>query len=94
MTKEKNKKASKFWLGALVGGVLGVLFAPRKGKETREKVKEDLDNLKEKVDEASEVGAKKYSELKEEAKPYVKSFKKGLEGKKEDTEEAEEDTEK
>ncbi len=83
------KKRSKFWLGAIVGGILGVLFAPKKGKETREDISEDLDKLKEKMEKASDVGAEKYAELKEDAEPYVESFKKGLKGEKENPEDLE-----
>lgn len=93
MAKSKNK----FWLGAVVGGILGILFAPRKGKETREKLSEDADKLKDAVDKAAKEGAEKYKEVKakaepvvekvkKEAKPYVDSLKKGLDGEKEDLE--------
>jgi len=40
-----------FLLGALVGAGLGVLFAPKSGKETRQELKEKFDDLVKKVKE-------------------------------------------
>jgi len=52
------------------------LFAPKKGKETREQLSENVDKLKDTLEGAVEEGAKKISEVQEEAKPYVESLKK------------------
>ena len=44
--KDKNKKKKgfgKFLLGAAVGAGIGILFAPKKGSETRRELKEKLD---------------------------------------------------
>lgn len=40
-----------FLVGAVLGGGLGLLLAPGKGEETRKKLREGSQNLKEKVDE-------------------------------------------
>ena len=77
MTK---KRKIGFLFGATLGTVFGFLFAPKKGKETREQLSEDIDKLKGTLENVAEEGAKKLSEIKEEAKPYVDSLKKGLEG--------------
>jgi gas vesicle protein len=61
-------------LGALIGGISGVLFAPKAGKETREdlarRATEAEETLKEKVDELKEKAAelqKKAAEVKKNA---------------------------
>ena len=41
----KKKGFGKFALGALVGAGLGVLFAPKKGSETRKELKNILDEM-------------------------------------------------
>ena len=85
MTKEKK---NRFLFGAALGTLFGFLFAPKKGKETREKLSENVDKLKGTLESVADEGAKKISEIKEEAGPYVESLKKGLEGEKqEETEE-------
>ncbi len=52
MKNKENKKKSglgKFVLGASVGAALGVLFAPKKGSETRKELKQKMDELIEKL---------------------------------------------
>lgn len=55
MSKKRN-----FVLGALAGLGLGVLFAPKKGSETREDIKEKLKNLKKQIEDVDK------EELKED----------------------------
>ncbi len=47
----KKSGIGKFVLGAAVGAGLGVLFAPRKGSETRKLLKEKMDDLVHKAQE-------------------------------------------
>lgn len=49
MSKEKKSSKGKFVAGALVGAALGVLFAPKKGSETRKQLKDKLNEMVEKV---------------------------------------------
>ena len=72
MSKDKKKSGlGKFLLGAAVGAGFGILFAPKKGSETRQELKEKLDELANKVKgiDVSEVKSsieQKIAEIKEE----------------------------
>ena len=61
--------------GALVGGLLGVLFAPEAGDKTRIKIK----NKGEKVLQETKVAAKKYK--KQAIDPQIKVLKKEIKKK-------------
>lgn len=70
MSKEK-KGLGKLFAGVAIGGVLGVLFAPKKGKDTRADLKNKLDDMLAKVkdmdaNEVKENIETKIEEIKEE----------------------------
>lgn len=45
MSKEKKSGLGKFLAGAAIGAGLGLLFAPKKGSETRAELKAKIDDL-------------------------------------------------
>ena len=62
--------------GVAVGALLGVLFAPEKGTETRKKIakksKDTKDSLKHKIDEFVENISEHFEKAKKEETPTVK----------------------
>lgn len=81
MSKERNSGIILGLLaGAAIGSLLGVLFAPDKGAETRKKVKEKAEDLKDEALEHYEVLAEK---AKEGVDSLVSNVKQGYEKYKE-----------
>ena len=72
MSKDKKKSGlGGFLVGAAIGAGLGILFAPKKGSETRRELKEKLDELATKVkgidaNEVKESVELKIAEIKKE----------------------------
>lgn len=73
MSKEVSGLFS-FILGVTAGVALGILFAPKAGEETREDIKETIDNLKYKVDDLYHKGVLKTTELYEKGKEKTNDF--------------------
>lgn len=73
MSKEVSGLFS-FILGVTTGVALGILFAPKSGEETREDIKETIDNLKYKVDDLYHKGVLKTTELYEKGKEKTSDF--------------------
>lgn len=67
-------------LGAIIGGVAGLLFAPKVGKETRENVKKVLKDseikIKETAEKAKVLGEKAKDKVDEIVDAVVKTVKK------------------
>lgn len=73
MSKDKKSGLGKFIAGAAVGAGLGILFAPKKGSETRRDLKNKLDEL---IGKAKEIDV---DDIKEEFFKKVDEVKKELE---------------
>ena len=56
-----------------MGAILGILFAPDKGTETRRKISEKGHQLADGVKEKFQAGKRKFNDLKEEITEAVKS---------------------
>ncbi len=54
-----------FILGGLVGGVLGILFAPKSGRDTRADLSAELDKAREDLEHAKKAALKAFDESKE-----------------------------
>jgi len=73
--------AVSFVIGATAGFILGVLFAPASGKETRKKIKEEVDRTGEKAKEGfdkiareAEKGIRVVKEKTQESIDVIKDF--------------------
>ncbi len=60
---KKKSNAGKFFLGAAVGAALGVLFAPKSGKEARAALKKKANEL---IEKAKEIDVKEVRDTIEE----------------------------
>jgi gas vesicle protein len=63
MSENNGDLLASFIVGGLIGITLGILFAPKSGKETREDIKRKADELIIKGKEEYEKAAQKYDEV-------------------------------
>lgn len=71
MVNENGSKFSYFLIGLGLGAGLGLLFAPRSGHETRERLREE-------VEEGKKYLAEKTEELRDRAEQYVENDRETL----------------
>ncbi|MEC4048170.1 YtxH domain-containing protein [Flavobacterium sp. SUN046] len=78
MSSKNGNSILALLAGAAIGVGLGILFAPDKGSKTREKIKDNLDDLKEeaksKINSIEEGAKEKFSKSKEELKDTVEEL--------------------
>jgi len=53
VTLEKSRLMNKLLLGILAGIAIGIVIAPDKGSETRQKIRKGFDDLKRKASDAA-----------------------------------------
>ena len=75
----KKSGIGKFVAGAAIGAGLGILFAPKKGSETRKDLKEKLDNVVAKIksvdtEEVKAMFEEKVEEIKAELEDFIKEY--------------------
>lgn len=73
--KNINKVLIALGVGVAIGGLLGVLFAPDKGTETRKKITDAGNKLTDSVKDKVNKGKVKLSELKEGMKERIEAVK-------------------
>lgn len=81
MANNNGNSALALLFGAAIGVGLGILFAPDKGSKTREKIKDNLDDLKDQAktkytsfeEEAKEKFSKKKADLKDTVEDFLSS---------------------
>ncbi|HLS94369.1 gas vesicle protein [Sphingobacterium allocomposti] len=70
---ENGKIVTALLAGLAAGAVLGLLFAPEKGSETRDKINESLADLGDAIKERAEEQFDQLNELKEKLVSTLKS---------------------
>ena len=61
------RTANKVLIGAAIGAIVGVLFAPNKGSITRRKLRRKGDQIKDKINDLKDAINEKIDTLKEDA---------------------------
>lgn len=71
--KDSGKVVTALLAGLAAGAVLGLLFAPEKGSETRDKINDSLSDLADAIKERAEQQIDSLNEIKEKVLASVKA---------------------
>ena len=72
--KNNSKVLIALASAVVVGGVLGLLFAPNKGRETRKRIADAEKNLSKSIKETVNRGKDKFSDLKDGMKEKIEAL--------------------
>ena len=72
--KNNSKVLIALASAVVVGGVLGLLFAPNKGRETRKRIADAEKNLSKSIKETVKRGKDKFSDLKDGMKEKIEEL--------------------
>ncbi len=77
--KPGNSFITGLLAGALVGGVIALLYAPKSGKETREQIKRKLADLEAEFETLKEKAAGKSEQIRKDIEAKLAELRKDLE---------------
>jgi len=80
-SNDSGKVLGALLVGAVMGGVLGILFAPAKGSETRKQITGDSDDITKSLKETFDSLLKEAKKEIESAKKKVSEFSEDGKGK-------------
>ena len=85
MCKSKKGFLGSLFLGAIVGAVAGILFAPMSGKDTRKKIKKVVDDNQDVINEAKEKTEEVVHKTMDAIKGGIEKISKNVEEKRKPT---------
>ena len=77
--KSSNSFLSGLLTGAVVGGILALLYAPRSGKETREQLKSKFGELEKELEDLKGKASQKTGKIKDDLAQKLADLKKEIE---------------
>jgi gas vesicle protein len=77
--KNTNRILAALGIGIAAGAILGVLFAPRKGTETRQLLAKKGTKVSDSIKDGIDVGQKKFNDLKHGLREGLNSINKKVE---------------